>query len=434
MAILTLAATGDSFISRRLPVGDSSAAQIASLLAPCDARFTNFEMTTPGDEGFPAAQSGGTWARADAAVVRDLKSYGFNLIAWANNHTLDYSYGGMEATRRALEANELVHAGVGDTLAEAGAVKYLECAGGRIALVAATSTFHESWIAGEQRPDMRGRPGVNPLRFVTTYRVSAERMTQLQSLAQKCGVNARRQLSQKEGFLSADDAGVWMLGPHLRFQIGDDEGEKTEPHAGDLGRVLERIREAKSQADVVLVSIHSHEMRGRKDQPAEFLTTFARQCVDEGASAIIGHGPHIVRGIEIYRGCPIFYSLGSFIFQNETVAHQPVAFYEKYGLSHSHHVGDAYDARSGGNSKGLALNPDIWRSIIPLWTMRDGRVASIALHSIELGFGLPRYAMGWPQLSEKTEVLEQLRELSRPFGTEIRIEGAVGYITLPKRP
>ena len=56
-----------------------------------EARFTNFEVLTPGDEGFPSAVSGGTWARAPAAVIGDLRDFGFNLMAWANNHTLDYS-------------------------------------------------------------------------------------------------------------------------------------------------------------------------------------------------------------------------------------------------------------------------------------------------------------------------------------------------------
>ncbi len=64
-------------------------------------------------------------------------------------------------------------------------VAYLECAQARVALVAVTSTFHESWLAGEQRPDMQGRPGVNPLRFQTVHHVSAERLEQLRSKGKK---------------------------------------------------------------------------------------------------------------------------------------------------------------------------------------------------------------------------------------------------------
>src|SRR5699024_6698400 len=115
---------------------------------------------------------------------------------------------------------------------------------------------------------------------------------------------------------------------------GSPEGKETTPDERDLKRILKSISEAKRQADYVVVSIHAHEMEGEdKAEPAEFLKTFARACIDGGADSIVGHGPHILRGIEIYQGRPIFYSLGNFIFQNETVTHLPADFYDKYGLT-----------------------------------------------------------------------------------------------------
>ncbi len=48
-----------------------------------------------------------------------------------------------------------------------------------------------------------------------------------------------------------------------------------------------------------------------------FLETFSRRCVDAGADAVIGHGPHELRGIEIYHGAPIFYSLGNFLLRQK---------------------------------------------------------------------------------------------------------------------
>ena len=41
--------------------------------------------------------------------------------------------------------------------------------------------------------------------------------------------------------------------------------------------------------------------------------------IDAGADVVVGHGPHVLRGIEIYKGKPIFYSLANFMFQNETL-------------------------------------------------------------------------------------------------------------------
>jgi poly-gamma-glutamate synthesis protein (capsule biosynthesis protein) len=160
----------------------------------------------------------------------------------------------------------------------------------------------------------------------------------------------------------------------------------------------------------------------RKDYPADFVVEFARACIDAGAHAIIGHGPHLVRGIEIYKQRPIFYSLGNFIFQNETVDRQPADFYEKYGLGPEHHVVEAYAKRSGNDSLGFAVNPEVWSSVIAEWTLEDGRLAELTLHPIELGFAEPRHRRGWPRLTQQPDALRDLQRLSREFGTKLTIE------------
>lgn len=428
---LSFAAAGDSFITRRLPsVENASFRKLAEFLQRADVRFTNLEVTVHNREGVPSALSGGTWAAAHPEVLRDLKAYGFNLVAWANNHTLDYLYEGLHATKRHLDQFGFVHAGVGQNLAEASEVKYLETGNGRVALIAATSTFHEFWAAGEQRPDMIGRPGVNPLRYRVEHRISEERMRQLQEIAEVVEINAEEKLLQKEGFVVDPDSDAFRFGKYT-FKIGPEEGRRTFPHQSDMTRILSRIQEAKRQADIVLVSIHAHEMKGEaKDQPADFLVEFSRKCIDEGAHGVIGHGPHIVRGVEIYKGRPIFYSLGNFIFQNESVSHLPADFYEKYGMGHEDNVADALDKRSHNNTKGLGAAPKVWSSVIPYWVMEDGTLKELHLYPIDLGFGQPRYRRGWPELSEKTEVLKNLQALSLPFGTEMIIERGVGKVVL----
>lgn len=428
---LSFAAAGDSFITRRLPsVENASFRKLAEFLQRADVRFTNLEVTVHNREGVPSALSGGTWAAAHPEVLRDLKAYGFNLVAWANNHTLDYLYEGLHATKKHLDQFGFVHAGVGQNLAEASEVKYLETGNGRVALIAATSTFHEFWAAGEQRPDMIGRPGVNPLRYRVEHRISEERMRQLQEIAEVVEINAEEKLLQKEGFVVDPDSDAFRFGKYT-FKIGPEEGRRTFPHQSDMTRILSRIQEAKRQADIVLVSIHAHEMKGEaKDQPADFLVEFSRKCIDEGAHGVIGHGPHIVRGVEIYKGRPIFYSLGNFIFQNESVSHLPADFYEKYGMGHEDNVADALDKRSHNNTKGLGAAPKVWSSVIPYWVMEDGTLKELHLYPIDLGFGQPRYRRGWPELSEKTEVLKNLQALSLPFGTEMIIERGVGKVVL----
>ena len=425
---MTFVATGDSFITRRLPSKDNQFQQIVNIIEEGEFRFTNFEVTAHKFEGFPFAFSGGTWAIAHPSVLDDIESYGFNTLAWANNHTMDYSYGGLEATTKYLNEKDFVHAGVGKNLAEASAPKYIDLPSGRVALIAATSTFHESWIAGEQRPDVEGRPGVNPLRYDTKYIVSKERLKQLKQIAEVTDINADFNLAVKEGFAVAPNDHTFQFGSY-KFEVGEKEGKVTTPFRTDVNRIKNKILEAKRQADYVIVSIPSHEMEGEdKSKPANFLKEFSRICIEAGAHAIIGHGPHILRGIEIYKQRPIFYSLGNFIFQNDTITNLPHDFYTKYGMSFEHNVADALDKRSDHGNKGLGVNRDVWESVIPSWKMKNGILEEIKLYPIELGFGLPRYKRGWPKRTDSTRPLETLRKLSESFGTKIRIENNIGII------
>jgi len=430
--MISITATGDSFITRRLPPNNETAPQLRKLISSADVRFTNLETVLRKDEGFPSAQSGGTWASSSPDVLQDLREYGFNTLAWANNHTLDYSYGGLSATQSYIEKAGFIHAGAGRNLAEASAVKYIECAAGRVAIIAGTATFHESWSAGEQRPDVVGRPGVNPLRFQKIYRVSAEHLQYLKNIAAKTGINAEHELRVKEGFAAPDDKSTFRLGTQL-FQLATDgkEGETSFVNARDMQRFAMRIEEAKRSADLVLVSIHAHEMQdGRKELPADFLVEFARNCIDKGAHSVIGHGPHILRGIEIYRNRPIFYSLGNFIFQNDTVAHLPADFYEKQGLNSEHSVVDALEKRSDNGKRGLGVNPDVWRSVVARWEMQHDELTKLELFPIDLGFNESVYQRGWPRLTQDISVLENLRELSTAFDAEIVIEDGVGKVLL----
>ncbi|RNF39954.1 CapA family protein [Planococcus salinus] len=425
----TFVATGDSFITRRLPTSQSTEfKELAELIGTGDFRFTNFEVTTPGKNPMPSPVSGGTWASGKPEVVGDLKEYGFNCVAWANNHTLDYLYNGLEETQKQLEKAGFVHAGVGGHLADASAPKYMETAAGRVALIAVTSTFHETWIAGEQRRDVPGRPGVNGLRYRSKYQTTEENLKLLKEIAEQVGINARRNLDILEGFLPEDPSGEVVFGEY-KFSEGPESRLERAPEPKDMERVIRSIHEAKRQADYVVVSVHSHEMQGEdKQAAADFIEAASRTFIDEGAHAVLGHGPHIVRGIEIYRKRPIFYSLGNFIFQNDTVDFLPADFYAKHGLPADSNVADGIDARSKNNTIGLGTNPLVWESVIPRWKMKDGELTELHLYPIDLGFGQKRYQRGWPELTNNDKVLKDLQALSKPYGTAIDIQKHIGVV------
>ena len=431
---ISFAATGDSFITRRMPVGDPSFRRIASLVQTADARLTHLETVIRRDEGFPAAQSGGTWASSRPEVLADLRAYGFNLISWASNHTLDYSYGGLESTGRYLDEAGFIHAGAGATRAEAGAIRYLDTSAGRVAFIAATSTFPESWIAGDQRSDGPGRPGINPLRFSTVYHVPGNELASLKKIADATRINATHLNRTQEGFVLPEPEGIYRFGHHLFTESKNGKnGEVTHPHRGDLDRLLRSVMEASRQADAVVVSLHSHEEKsGNKHLPADILVQASRACVDAGAHAIVGHGPHVLRGIEIYKHRPIFYSLGNFIFQNESVPSQPSDFYEKYHLDSSLPASEVFAHRSGNGTRGLALDPKVWRSVIASWRMSGGELRELTLHPISLGFGEPSYRNGSPSLTSDPSALADIVSLSKPFGTTLKLGKSRAIWRLPE--
>src|SRR3546814_8154045 len=60
--------------------------------------------------------------------------------------------------------------------------------------------------------------------------------------------------------------------------------------------------------------------------PPNFLKTLFHDVVDAGADVVVGGGPHSLRGIEIYKGKPIFYGIGVFFIRGEIKAMQEAAF------------------------------------------------------------------------------------------------------------
>lgn len=112
--------------------------------------MTNLETTLTRGGCYPSAFSGGTWLTSDPAVLGDLLSYGFNLVGWANNHTLDYAVPGLLETRRHLCEAGVLHAGAGENLYEASRPALLDTPHGRVAFLSICSTFDSSARAGEQ--------------------------------------------------------------------------------------------------------------------------------------------------------------------------------------------------------------------------------------------------------------------------------------------
>lgn len=429
---LKVIATGDMFITRRIPQeGYEGFEQVRDCIMEHDVKFSNLEMTFHRQEGYPAAVSGGTWAMMEPEALDDVKRFGFNLYNTANNHSGDYGQEGVMATIRHLRERDMVFSGTGANLGEASRACYLETRKARVALISVASSFHESSRAGGQSHEMTGRPGLNPLRFETRYHVDGAHYEMAEELVKITRVNAEEEDSIKNGYSNPFKEGTLPFGNAGVFVRDERNWIETVPKEEDMVRITEEIREAGKQADVVFVSIHGHEFDGEDTAvPAMFLETFSRACVDAGADVIIGHGPHELRGIEVYKGKVIFYSLGNFLFETETVGLQPYDAYVNKKMPVDTKVGAYMDDRSKNGTVGYGVLENIWRAVMAGWTMEDGKVTQVQLYPISLGLHDKRPRKGEPRMTGDEKVLEYLQRLSDPYGTKIRIEGGVGYIDL----
>ena len=339
---------GDLMPSRALTVfKEPDYLALIDIVRSADVAFGNLETTVRHRHQGAPNFTQGTPMTTPPALLDDLKWMGFGLLSNANNHATDYGTGGVTAMLDHLRAARIPAAGSGANLAEARAPAYADTPAGRVAVVAATS-FYRPWNrAADQRPRLarparhqsprlrhhiRDRPG--RLRGVA----AGQRRTRPHPGA---GAPPRAVLQCAR---SARGRGRQAPFMGSQFRKGNRFHVATKANREDADANLRAIREARRQADFVIFSFHSHEfgMAGRltaptdvqMEEPAEFYVEFAKAAIDAGADIVAGHGPHLTLGIEVYKGRPIFYSLGNFIFQNDTVEVFPSESYGRFGLTH----------------------------------------------------------------------------------------------------
>lgn len=124
-----------------------------------------------------------------------------------------------------------------------------------------------------------------------------------------CGVNINDHLVAKPVFLEKNNIRIAFLGYGMRpRQYFKEPPLYTE---GQEKNILKEITSIKSKVDVVIVSMHWGDEF--IDRPSPLEINLARKIIDKGAHLIIGHHPHVIKGIEKYKHGYIAYSLGNFI-------------------------------------------------------------------------------------------------------------------------
>ena len=420
----TMALTGDAIITRKLSVyNEPPFMEMIKLIRSADLGFTNFEMLLHDYEPYPMHKSGGTYMRGKPSLAKELVWAGFDIVSTANNHTGDYGTEGMRLTLKYLNDYGLVNAGAGESLEEAREAKFIETSKARVALISCASTFPDHSRAGTSRGDTNSRPGLSPLRFSTEFIVTKENFDNIKKL--------KNALEPKKFNQKVKDTLNEIIFSGRNYRVGDNNEIITKANQKDLSEIERVVKSSIHMADYTIVSIHAHESNQKKSVPAQFLIEFARKMVDAGADVVVGHGPHVLRGIELYKGKPIFYSLANFMFQNETLLRVPEENYAIYNLGDDAQINDWNAERYANDTRGFPTEREIWESVVALPKWDNGSLLKIELYPISLGFGAKRTVRGRPMLANKTlsrKIINDLIERSKPFGTKIIYKDGIGII------
>jgi poly-gamma-glutamate capsule biosynthesis protein CapA/YwtB (metallophosphatase superfamily) len=424
-----LASVGDVIIVRPATQSIDPGLQGAlQVIRDADAGFGNFESLIRDERTFSGPLGGSMTGTREVAA--DLKAMGFTLMNRAGNHLMDSGQEGIAETARLMDEAGLVYAGYGRNLDEARAPRFAEVPKGRIGLVGmySDSGGGQSRLAATYRVGVTGgRPGLNPINLSRAITVSPDHLALLKRV--KDGVfEHRSEVVNPVRPPTGDTAtSVDLFG--TTYKAGSRPGELTYVmNPRDLQDNLRSIRNGKQYADFMIATIHAHQGDSAlqaflfEDRPPDFLEELAHASIDNGADAFVGHGPHVLRGIEIYKGKPIFYDLGEFFREWDWSC--------DCNFSADGDVTQAEDIVRSHEARGVA-EPINYESVIAVSRFADGRLDEVRLYPVWARHDGPLSRRGVPMTAPPDiarRTLDRLQKLSEPFGTRITIENNVGVI------
>jgi poly-gamma-glutamate synthesis protein (capsule biosynthesis protein) len=374
---LVVTAVGDLIFNERishLPAPDR--AGLLRIMQEADIAYGNMEFSL---NDRPELQRPFYNFRAPREFRWELARTGINLVSQANNHALDFGPEGLKECLEALDHANITHAGAGTTLAEARSPGTLEVAGHRTRV--ALLSYMRYWTAKYRSKDPNGP-----------------------SLA--------------------------TIDPAVILVAKDGQVEKVEgPLEADVKAMEDDILLARRRSDLLLVSLHNHDVThhrayGIQDTTPPNDQIMFHRAIEAGADLVLGTGPHVLRGIELYRGRPIFYSLGDFIYQYRTPDRIPVDLI---------HQRDIEMARPANVSVwDLRDSREVMETVLVRMILNQGKLKRIQLLPVTIDDEGPLY--GVPKLAgtkRGSEILALLQKLSAPYGTKIVSKGWYGEVELP---
>ncbi len=374
---LVVTAVGDMIFNE--PISQLEAPERAGLLRlmqEADVAYGNMEFSL---NDRPELQRPFYNFRAPRDFRWELARTGINLVSLANNHALDFGPEGLKESLKALDHSNITYAGAGTTLAEAHAPGRLELAGHktRVALLA----YMRYWTAKYRSKDASG-PSLS------------------------------------------------TIDPAVILAVRDGKVEKVEgPLESDVQTMEDDILLARRRNDLLLVSLHNHDVThhrayGIQDTTPPNEEIMYHRAIEAGADLVLGTGPHVLRGIELYKGRPIFYSLGDFIYQYRTPERIPVDLIHQRDIEMPRPQNvSVFDLRE---------SQEVLESVMVRMTLNQGKLKRIQLLPVTIDDEGPLY--GVPRLASTkrgAEILALMQKLSAPYGTKITIKGWYGEVQLP---
>jgi poly-gamma-glutamate capsule biosynthesis protein CapA/YwtB (metallophosphatase superfamily) len=374
---ITIILTGQSMIRSDIRATAPAAVPVIKGLLKGDVIFTNLEAAVA-EKGQTVHEGRGFLAPPEALDA--LKAFGFNLLSLAGNHAFDLKVVGIQNTIREADRRKIVYAGTGNNVAEAVAPGYLRTPKGTIALIASASG-----LISPEASATANRPGVNELRV---------------------------EAGDKENEATADLPGA----------------PPNTPNQEDSQRILQSIRYASQHADLVIVYEHNHvfgnhsfstifsEGMPERLAPNDWLRKWTHAEVDAGADIVVMHGAPLLHGVEIYRGRPIFYDLGNFIYNVP-----PTLTYIDEPMSWESAV--AYVQFQGKKLQSISFRPIVLNNVGQGQPDVHNEYANNQFLDTR---GLPSPATG----AGAGYILQRLADASKPFGTAFELKGDTAEIKL----
>lgn len=314
-----LGLVGDILVNRPNP--DEVFDLVRDILAVPNILIGNCECAYASDVEFSPGVT--VPVAADPSNVPAIGRAGFKVLGLANNHALDAGHRGLYEMYGHFAAAGITQTGTGRTLAEARQPAISKTGDLTVATLAYASFFPRGYEA------LDDWPGLAPMRAFNHYR---ERLPN-----------------------------VWSAGtPPIITTI---------PHEEDVANMQSDIVAAKAVADIVVVLLHGGDYKHPFVLSDHEIRT-ARFAVDCGADVIAAHHHHVLRGMEWYKGAPIFYGLGHFVFDLENFRGPKEIMTD--GTALNPEIDESYD-----------LAPRIGWPLLP-WH-RDARMTALAWVSVEDG-------------------------------------------------